>query len=59
MNYRCETVYQKKVLDYIESNFEMECIQLEFIDKYTIKVIDKNGDSIKFGYSWNKVIVRD
>ena len=51
--------YQEQVFLYIKAHFHMEYIKVDIINDYTLKVTDEKGDSIKFGYSWGKIIIRD
>lgn len=41
------TIEQFKVLDYLKKIFDISVVKLYLIDKYTIKLIDKNN---KIGY---------
>lgn len=47
---KVNTVEQFKVLEYIKAHFIMEEVTLELIDRYTIEVTDKVGETIKFRY---------
>lgn len=50
---------QQQVLLYIKAHFYMEYITVDVLDDYTLKVTDEKGDTLKFRYSWNKIIVTD
>lgn len=47
---KVNTVEQFKVLEYIKAHFIMEEVTLKLIDRCTIEVTDKAGESIKFKY---------
>ena len=51
--------YQEQVLLYIKAHFYMEYIKVDVLDDYTLKVTDEKGETLKFKYSWNKIIVKD
>lgn len=51
--------YQEQVFLYIKAHFYMEYIKVDIINDYTLKVTDEKGDTLKFRYSWNKIIVSD
>lgn len=53
---KCETWQQKKILEHIESQFEMDCITVEIFDKDKLMVTDKNGDSLIFFYYHDQII---
>ena len=53
---KVETVEQFKVLEFIKSNFDMSCIELELIDRFTIEVEDQAGEKMKFKYEDGKII---
>lgn len=53
---KVNTVEQFKVLEHIKSNFIMEEVTLKLIDRYTIELTDKTGESIKFKYENGSVI---
>lgn len=56
---KCKTWEQKKVLDYIESQFDMEHIEVQIHDDTKLMVTDKNGDSLIFFYYRGEVITID
>ena len=51
--------YQEQVLLYIKAHFYMEYIKVDVLDDYTLKVTDEKGETLKFKYSWNKIIVKE
>lgn len=53
---KVNTVEQYKILKYIKDNFEMNYITLELIDRYTIKITDRNNDSMDFIYKDGNVV---
>lgn len=53
---KVNTIEQFKVLEFLKSNFEMDCIELELLDRYSIKVTDKTGDILTFRYENGKII---
>lgn len=53
---KVNTVEQFKVLEYIKAHFIMKEITLKLIDRYTIEVTDKVGESIKFKYDNGKIV---
>lgn len=53
---KVNTIEQYKVLQYIEDNFEMNYITLELIDRYTIRITDRNNDSMDFIYNEGKIV---
>ncbi|MBB6214061.1 hypothetical protein HNQ80_000130 [Anaerosolibacter carboniphilus] len=50
------TVEQFKVLEFIKQNFEVEKVSLELLNRYSIKVTDKTGQSLVFKYSENTIL---
>ncbi|MDP4179443.1 MAG: hypothetical protein Q8900_14070 [Bacillota bacterium] len=54
-----DSVQQYKVYEFIKLNFVIDDISIEKVDKYSLKVIDKKGDSIILKYSWGKVITKN
>lgn len=55
-NQKVNTVEQFKVLQFIQDNFFMDCITLELVDRYSIKLIDANGDGAIFRYENGTVV---
>ena len=53
---KVNTVEQYKILKYIKDNFEMNYITLELIDRYTIRITDRNNDSMDFIYKDGNVV---
>lgn len=53
---KVNTVEQFKVLEYIKANFIMEEVNLKLIDRYTIELTDKTGESIYFKYKDGAVV---
>lgn len=53
---KVDTIEQFKILDYLKANFDMNCITLELIDRYTIEVEDRTGEKMKFQYKDGKVV---
>lgn len=49
-NFGAETVEQFKVMQYINEYFEENALELEPIDRYTIKGTDSTGASLIFYY---------
>lgn len=45
---KVDTVQQYYVKQFLEDNFYMEYLKLTLIDRYTIRVIDTNGDEMDF-----------
>ena len=53
---KVNTVEQFMVLEFIKSNFIMEEVSLELIDRYTIKLTDKTGESLNFKYDNGNIL---
>lgn len=53
---KVNTVEQFKVLEFIKAHFIMEEVSLELIDRYTIKLTDKTGESMNFKYDNGNII---
>ncbi|MBC2460396.1 hypothetical protein [Clostridium beijerinckii] len=53
---KVNTVEQFKVLDFIKANFIMEEVSLELIDRYTIRLTDKTGESMNFKYNNGNIV---
>jgi len=53
---KVETVEQFKVLEFIKDNFDISCIELELIDRFTIEVKDQTGDKMQFKYEDGKIV---
>ena len=49
-NFGAETVEQFKVMQYINSYFAENALELELVDRYTIKGTDHTGASLIFYY---------
>lgn len=49
-NFGAETVEQFKVMQYINEHFAENALELELIDRYTIKGTDSTGASLIFYY---------
>lgn len=49
-NFGAETVEQFKVMQYIGEHFAENALELELIDRYTIKGTDHTGASLIFYY---------
>lgn len=47
-NFGAETVEQFKVMQYINEHFEENALELELIDRYTIRATDHTGASLIF-----------
>ena len=45
---KVETVQQYYVMEYLKDNFYVEELKLTLIDRYTIRVMDVNGDQMDF-----------
>lgn len=45
---KVDTIEQFKVLEFLKSNFEMDYIELELLDRCSIKVTDPTGDTLVF-----------
>lgn len=45
------TIEQFKVLDYLKKVFNLEEISLYLVDRFTIKLVDKNSDIAYFKYN--------
>lgn len=52
---KVETIEQFKVLEFIKSNFEIDEIEIELVDKCTLKVKDNKGDSLYFTYKEGEI----
>lgn len=55
---KVNSVEQFKVLEYIKANFFIEEVTLKLIDRYTIELTDKTGESMNFKYD-NGTIVHE
>ena len=55
---KVNSVEQFKVLEFIKANFYVEEVTLKLIDRYTIELTDKTGESINFKYD-NGTIVHE
>lgn len=44
---RAETIQQYKALKWIEERFEVECLEVRFLDEATVEIADKNGEKAK------------
>lgn len=53
---KVETVEQFKVLEFIKANFDIDCIELKLIDRFSIEVIDSKGDKLLFKYDNGKIV---
>lgn len=49
-NFGAETVEQFKVMERINEHFEENALELELVDRYSIKVTDDTGASLIFYY---------
>lgn len=49
-NFGAETVEQFKVMQFIGEQFAPDALELELIDRYTIKATDSTGASLIFYY---------
>ena len=49
-NFGAETVEQFKVMQYINEHFAENALELELIDRYTIRATDHTGASLIFYY---------
>lgn len=49
--FKVETIEQYKVLQFIKENFDLKWVELELIDKFTIKVSDVYSDEIIFRFN--------
>jgi len=47
---KVNTVEQFKVLEFIKAHFIMEEVTLKLIDRYTIELTDKTGETLNFSY---------
>jgi hypothetical protein len=47
---KVDTVEQFKVLEHIKANFVIEEVTLRLVDRCTIELTDKTGESINFKY---------
>lgn len=54
-----DTIAQFKVMEYIQSQFEMDSITVSKEDASALRVIDANGDSIVFEYDNGTIRVRN
>lgn len=53
---KVQSVEQFKVLEFIKANFFIEEVSLELIDRYTIKLTDKTGESMNFKYDNGNIV---
>ena len=53
---KVNTVEQFKVLEFIKTNFFIEEVTLKLIDRYTIELTDKTGESINFKYDNGNIV---
>lgn len=53
---KVESVEQYKILQFIEANFMIEYLNIELIDRNTIKIEDENNDTLEFKYIDGKVV---
>lgn len=53
---KVKTIEQFKVLEFLKANFVIEEVNLELIDRYTIKLTDKTGESMNFKYDNGNII---
>lgn len=53
---KVNTIEQFKVLEFIKQSFEVEKVSLELLDRCSIKLTDKTGQSLVFKYSENIII---
>lgn len=53
---KVQTIEQFKVLDFIKAHFIMEEVTLKLIDRYTIELTDKTGESINFKYDNGNIV---
>lgn len=51
----CETVAQFKAYEWIRSNFYIEYLQVNVIDKHCLKITDRNNDSMLITYENNYI----
>lgn len=56
MSYKVETIEQFKILDFLKANFNIGFIDIETIDRKTMKITDVNNDTMIFKYENNQVI---
>ena len=49
-NFGAETVEQFKVMQYINEHFEENALELELVDRFTIRATDHTGASLIFYY---------
>lgn len=56
LSLKVETVEQFKILEFIKANFDMSCIELELIDRFSIEVKDQKGDKIQFKYKDGDIV---
>lgn len=52
---KVNTAEQFKVLEYIKTNFEMENIEVDIVNKTSLKITDKDGQSLVFYYQDGQV----
>lgn len=52
---KVNTVEQFKVLEFLKANFVIEEVTLKLIDRYTIELTDKTGESMNFKYENGKI----
>jgi hypothetical protein len=53
---KVNTVEQFKVLEFIKANFFIEEVTLKLIDRYTIELTDKTGESMNFKYDNGNIV---
>lgn len=49
--FKVETVEQFKVLQFIKENFDLQFIELQLLDKFSIKVSDYYNDEMIFKFN--------
>lgn len=53
---KVNTVEQFRILQFINKNFDMDCISLELVDRNTIKVTDHQRESMEFRFEGGRVV---
>lgn len=52
---KVNTIEQYKIIQFIREHFEIDFIDIEIVNRYSLKVIDHVGDSIVFTYDKDEI----
>lgn len=53
---KVETVEQFKIMEYLKQNFNINCIEIKLIDRYSIEVTDSTGEKMIFFHKDGRIL---